>query len=297
MKRCLIWGTGIVFKNNIRLIQYYEKIKKIKVIGVTSNESYYDSILCYSFIEKCNIDIKSFDILIIMAKGKTLLKIRKEAIEIGIDEEKIIPVYVMALPGFEFDKYSCIKKNVPTIFAPNCWGGITYNSLGLPFKSPFINMFENHADYIKFLKNPKYYISCPLEFKEMQYDSIIKRVYPVVKCGDIFLYFNHYLSFHEAMDCWNRRKERIDWNNIIVMFYDEDKNRVNEFYRLPYENKICFVPYPSDNEGVIAIDYKKKCPNKPFWQIVNGTASGSNLYYDVFELLLCNKVTPIVEIK
>jgi len=224
------------------------------------------------------------------------LEIKNEAISKGINEEKIVPIYVMALPGFDFDKYICIKKHTPTIFAPNCWGGITYNSLGLEFKSPFINMFIGHTDYIKFLRNPKYYIDCPLNFERTGYDNNLKQDYPIVRCGDILLHFNHYSSFEDALLSWNRRKKRIDWDNIIAMFYDEDNYLIDEFCELPYEKKICFVPYDSDNKIHIGIDYKKKGCNTPFWQVVNSIANGRFLYYDVFDLLFCNKITLLAEI-
>lgn len=296
MKRCLLWGTGIAFKNNIQLIQYYEQSGKIEVVGITSNDSFYDSILGYSFIDKSKISEIEFDVLIIMTERYVFPEIRKEAISKGVSEEKIVPLFVMTLPGFDFDKYACIKRNPPTIFTSNCWGGVTYSSLGLEFKSPLINLCLDHKDYIKFLKNPKYYLDCPLELEQMKRVEGTDIEYPIIRIGDTLWHFNHYSSFEEAQSCWNRRKERINWDNLIVMFYDENDDLIDEFCKLPYEKKICFVPYASDKKYHIGIDYRKKGCNKPFWEIVMGTASGLNLYYDVFDLILYNKVTPIAEI-
>lgn len=216
----------------------------------------------------------------------------------GIKEEIIVPLHAMALPGFDFDKYLRIKKNIPTIFAPNCWGGVTYNSLGLEFKSPFINMFVNRTEYIRFLKNPKHYINTPLIFEKMIYSDTTAAYFPIAKCDDILLYFNHYSTFEEALLCWNRRKERINWNNIIAMFFEENPDLIDEFCELPYEKKICFVPYSSNNPIHVGIDYKKRFPNTiVFWEVVMGTATGRYLYYDVFDLLLYNKITPLTKIQ
>lgn len=294
MKKCLIWGTGESFAKNIRLIQYYEHIEEIKIVGITSGEAYYDVVLNYPFIEKEYIDKEKFDILIIAAKGKNLLEIQSEAKSIGIGDENIIPIHVMAMPGFEIDKYISIKKNPPTILSPNCWGGITYNSLGLEFKSPLINMYMNHEDYIKFLKKLRYYLECPLEFMEMAYDSNLKKPYPVVRCADIIFHFNHYQSYPEALQCWNRRKERINWDNIIAMFFDDNNILIEEFCKLPYENKICFTSYYSKNQRHITINFTKE---KDAWEVINEMAKGKRLYYDIFELILNNRFVPLIKLK
>lgn len=297
MKRCLIWGTGTYFNDNIHLLQYYEQCGQIKIIGVTSNESFYNSILGYSFIEKCNIDVNEFDVVIVMSHRKNFSAIKRNAILRGIDAEKIVPIYVMSLPKFDFDKYMSILKNTPTIFTPNCWGGITYNSLGLEIKSPLINMFMQHTDYFKFLRNPKYYLDCPLKFERMRLITESNTQYPIAKCNDILLHFNHSTSYEEALSCWNRRKERINWDNIMVMFYDENRDLINEFYELPYEKKICFTPYNLDKTNHVCMDRIIKSCNIPLWEAVNSTARGRYFYYDVFDLLLYNKITPIAEIK
>lgn len=296
IKKCLIWGTGIYFRNNIRLIKYYEQLEEIKIIGVTSNDSFYDNILNYPFIKKSDIPTIDFDILIIMAEKKVFLDIKKEAIAMGINEYNIIPINVISLPGFTFDKYISIKKSIPTIFSPNCWGGVTYNSLGLEFKSPLINMYMSHNDYIKFLSKPLHYINSTVVFYKNTYSAPLKQNYPIGKCDDILLHFNHYNSFDEALSCWNRRKSRIDWNNLFVMYYDDNKERLDIFNNLSFDNKICFVPYETNIPNYIGINYKKNGSQKPFHEIVNGTATGSNIYYDVFDLILHKKFTPLAQI-
>lgn len=296
MKKILIWGTGVEFANNVHMVQYYELIGQIEVVGITSDQRYYNSILTYQFVPKEKIGLVEFDFLLIATSDAVLESVQFEAKEMGIDETIMVPISVMKLPKFDFDKYKQLKVNTPTIFAPNCWAGLTYHSLALSFKSPFINMFEDHDDYIKFLKKPRYYIDQPLEFVEMRRNNTLKRDYPVAKCDDILLFFNHYVSFDEAVTCWNRRKKRIDWDNLLIMFFDENIDRVKDFLSLPYENKICFVPFPMQGKGIVSIEYKKECADLPFFNIVNKGASGGALYYDVFELLLNHDVVPIANV-
>lgn len=293
-KKCLIWGTGVELKNNLQLIKYYEMSGMIEVIGLTSNEEYYESILSYKFITKDDIGKYDYEYVIIAASGKVLQSIQNEAIQMGIDERFIIPIKVLKMPMFDFDKYKKLKENIPTIFSPHCWGGVTYSTLGLPFNSPFINMFENHDDYLKLLRNPRHYMECELEFAEMRYESILKRDYPVARCGDILLNFNHYISFDEAKDCWERRKKRINWDNLFVEFYDDSKERVEDFLSLPYENRICFVPFPMEHKDVVAIEVKGACSDKPFWSVVMSTA-GAGICVDVLELLLNHKIVTLAK--
>lgn len=290
MKRCLLWGNGVGFKENYYLLKYHETLKNIEIVGITSKDIFYKSFYGYKFYRKDSIKELEFDYLIIMSMvSETIESIKKDASVLGIDDSKIMPIRVMQLYGFDFEKYEKIQSNIPTIFAPNCWGGVLFHSMNLKFNSPFINMFELHEDYIKFLKNPKHYLQSDLKFIEMRYEPAIKRNYPIAQCGDINLYFNHYTSFEEANACWKRRKKRVNWDNIIVMFYDQDENLVKEFLNLPYDNKLCFTTCNIDNEAVVSVKFDESEVGRQFFTFVNGTANGTNCL-DLFELLLNKKV-------
>lgn len=43
-----------------------------------------------------------------------------------------------------------------TIISNNCWGGLVYESYGLPKNSPTVGMFFMAEEYIKFVSNLKY---------------------------------------------------------------------------------------------------------------------------------------------
>lgn len=255
---------------------------EVEICGITSDELYYKKIMGIDFIPKKDIDSSSFDYLIIMAEADMLRAINKEAVAMGIDDSTIVPIKVMTLPGFAFEKYQAIRKNVPTIISPNCWGGMIYNRL--EFKSPFINMFETHDDFLKILKNIELYMKAELQLVEMKYVEESDFSYPVVKCADVKLHCNHYHSFEEANQCWKRRKKRMNLSNSIVMLYDGDPDRINQFKKLEYKRKICFVPYASRDMDLMPLDYTRMVPEMSFWKIVNEGAQG--YLYDLFELLL-----------
>lgn len=294
--RCLLWGFGDSINDNYTTIKYFEYSGQLQIYGITSNTPIFRDLGGYRYISKDDIDISSFDIVLVMAYSrKAIDEISDEAIQLGVPFWNIIPCTVIGKIGFDFDKYRQIKKNPPTIFAPNCWGGITYHQLGLRFDSPFINMYESHDDYLKILADPKHYLACELQFKEMNYDPNLKIDFPVTACDDVLLYFNHYKSFDEANYYWNKRKQRINWDNIFAMYYDEDPARIKKFCDLPYERKICFVPFASELDHVLPVKYRvnEDMEKIPFWKVIIGIANGRYPIYNVLDLLLYGKITPI----
>lgn len=185
------------------------------------------------------------------------------------------------------DKLKELRENTPTIFAPNCWGGITYHHLGLEFCSPLINMHMPHDEYLRFLCDPRYYMRQELKLKEKYIDDTLDKPFPVAMLGDVSLWMNHYSDFDEAKAIWERRKERINWDNLFVMLFDESPETVRAFLTLPYKKKVCFVPWESDDPGVIPVPYRQqeKLQRYPFWEIVNNLALGDFILYDDVELL------------
>lgn len=71
--------------------------------------------------------------------------------------------------------------------------------------------------------------------------------YPTAYLRDVKIYFMHYRSEQEAAKAWERRKGRINWNNIYVIFTDRSGCTMEDltaFDALPYENKIVFTHIP-----------------------------------------------------
>lgn len=292
--RCIIWGTGVIYSQNINCIKYHEILGNIQVIGVTSQMDMFTEILGYPYVCKENIPDVSFDLIIVMAEKTVFQEIKREAIELGISEEKIISYRILALPQIDLQKYIEIKRNPPTIFANNCWGGLTYHQLGLEFNSPLINMFETDEDYLKLLDEPHKYMNSKLIHVEDRFEPLLKRYYPVCSCDDILLYFNHYTSFKEANECWERRKKRINWDNLFVMMLTEDEDSAIRFSKLSYEKRICFVPFDLKVPSLAYIDFynEKTMSGYTFSKLINGMASGANLFYNPIELLYgCNVVS------
>lgn len=107
-----------------------------------------------------------------------------------------------------------LKNKDFSIICSNCIGGEIYNLLGEKFLSPTINMWQEQSDFIKFALDLKYYLEQPLEFIETN------ELTPVAKCGDILLHFNHHDNAEDAEYDWNRRKHRINFDNIYIILYN-----------------------------------------------------------------------------
>ncbi|SUT94759.1 exopolysaccharide biosynthesis protein [[Actinobacillus] rossii] len=136
-----------------------------------------------------------------------------------------------------------LKNHTMSVISSNCNGALILHDLGEQFRSPFVNLYLNPKDFIKYLQYPNYYHAQPLQFEKTGHN------YPVAKLGDVCLYFVHYHSEQEAQEKWQQRLARIDWDNVFIMmtardgFTDED---LYAFDALPYEHKVVFVqkPYP-----------------------------------------------------
>lgn len=133
MNNILIWGSGSVYDEKLTLIRYYESKGDFHIIGITSNDSYYDSIDGYSFVKKEDIKSVKFDWILLCAKDE--ISVRKDIISLGIDENKVLSARVLSIPYFDFGKYISLVKSRISIFANNCWGGDDISRIR--FKSSF----------------------------------------------------------------------------------------------------------------------------------------------------------------
>lgn len=150
-----------------------------------------------------------------------------------------------------------LKNRNFTIISNNCWGGFIYQIFKLPYSTPTIGLFLFAEDYVEFCRNIKYYLSKQIIFIEKdksKYNNYILKNYPIGKIDNIEIHFMHYKSKEEAIEKWEKRKKRINWDNIIFKFSQKDlcsRNDIIDFMNLEYKNKICFT-------------YEKNIPNTIF---------------------------------
>ena len=56
-----------------------------------------------------------------------------------------------------------LQSSKISVIAINCWGGLISHTLGLEFRSPFVNMFLEEQDYLKLLSDLDYYLGMELK--------------------------------------------------------------------------------------------------------------------------------------
>ena len=262
-------------------IKILEQQNGIELVGAAAGE------------EISNSDEKFFDVILVVgAKNFGMSKIARAARQLHLLEEKLLGDWIVCIPGFALEKYRKLQRSRLSIFSMNCFGGMLSHTLGLPFLSPFVNLWLSEKNFIDLLRAPRAYMEKNFLFNEMARQPDLNVEYPVVALDDIVIYMNHYRSFDAAVEKWNERKQRINWENLFVTMYTEDEKILQEFDALPYDKKVCFVPFKSDLNSAWFINPAIK-HGLEFWNIVNQFGKGNLFCYDPFDMLLYGKKTPL----
>lgn len=240
-----------------------------------------------------------YDVLLVVGAWQQIgmSDIIKFARQLNLPEEKLLGDWIVCIPGFELDKYRRLQRSQLSIISVNCFGGLMSHLLGLPFRTPFVNMCLRAPNYIRLLRAPRDYLAKELTLKEMRWHDVFERDYPVGALDNIELEIVHHRDFDVAATDWNIRKQRINWYNLFVMMHTEDEKILQEFDALPYGKKVCFVPFKSDLDSAWyinpEIDFDRN--EKAFLDVVNNFARGKYFYYDVFDMLLYGKKTQLIK--
>lgn len=164
-----------------------------------------------------------------------------------------------------------LKNTDVTIISSNCNGGVISSDLGLPFRSPFVNLFVRASDYIRILSDLRGYMNESLRFvreTDLVYGDVS---YPTAYLRDAKIYFMHYDSEEEALEAWERRKKRINWDNLYVIFTDRSGCTMEDlkaFDALPYKNKVVFTHIPQP--GIKSAYYIRGYENEEKVGILSG---------------------------
>ena len=215
----------------------------------------------------------------------------------NLDSTRLIGDWIVCIPGFTVPKYHQLVNSSLSIFSLHCFGGIMSHLMGLPFKSPFVNLYMMEQEFIKVLKHPKVYLSEELELidTKMHYDATLGEFkFPVYNMGNVSLYMQHYPDFEEAVTKWHERKARINWYNILAVMFTDDPIILEQFDKLPYGKKVCFVPFKSDKSSAFYISPNLNKEMRLAEKVTN-FGWGNIYYYDPFDLLLYGKKTQLIE--
>ena len=172
------------------------------------------------------------------------------------------------------DKYfsslqrSKLKDKDFSIICNNCIAGGIYHKLGIEYSTPTVGLFFFSSDYMKFLENLDVYINQPITFREVSVHHEANKLrkikpYPIgVLGGDVEVQFMHYKDEVEAEEKWGRRRKRINFGNLFIIYSDAEEDfkleYVLKYQKLPFEHKIFLSSKPLSGIScsVFLDDYK-----------------------------------------
>lgn len=243
-----------------------------------------------------NVSEVDFDLLIVTGEAGDSPSVMKKILSLGVDNEKVILDRAIRFPGFTIERYNALRSSKLSILSIDCFAGILYHSLGLPFRTPTINMFQGEKDFLKFLASPREYMNKELEFRGLESEPApsLNVNYPLFALGDILLHMNHWgkLGPEIARQKWEERKQRINWDNLLIFMKTQDRSMLERFASLPYEKKVCLTSVKSDLPCAYYVppDY---FAGKPFWRAMSEVGRGSINECDLWEFLLKGKKVEI----
>ena len=261
----------------------------VKILGVV--ESVPMPINQLNTIEKSALAKLNYDLVLVTGHDVDLAPIIAEAKALGLDTDKFVLDRTVLIPGFTVDKYKALRRANLSILSMGWWAGIAYHKLGLPELSPTIGMYTYEESFMNFLPEARWHIGKDLHFERTEYNGDLGINYPIFWLDGTQWFMNGFTSDADALEAWNTRKALINWSNVLVTMHTASPAVLERFNCLPYPKKACFVPFETDLESGFYVDTNAFGGN--LLQAAEGVITGANAAYDVWDLLLYGKKTPV----
>ena len=149
-----------------------------------------------------------------------------------------------------------MSKNL-TIISNTCIGGRLYHDYDEKFLSPTIDFYMEPSDFVKFCCNLKYYLKCDIKPLPNYRLEHLKNFF-FCDIGGLIAGFGHTNdSYDKIISKWNERKQRVNYDNIVVICTDRNvlkepftkcsEDTIKKFGNIPYK-KVLFsvVDYKYD---------------------------------------------------
>lgn len=246
--KCYILGTGKEYDRLSAILPLYKD--QIEVLGIVTTQRQPFSILDHRpCITVDEMDISLVDYVIIaVAEWHPIANYLM--LTAGVPEEKIIRSSVFYYPNFDFNEYIRLNNSNVSILSNNCLGGIIYNQLGLKAMSPTINMLcRSGKEYITFINNYEYYLdqemkvfseNLPNQNDRMVSESNFNYLKGCLGTGEIVWLFIHDIYAEKAVETWNRRRRRGNFDNVVVLMTIINDVDAEVFSQLPMKRKLGF---------------------------------------------------------
>ena len=125
------------------------------------------------------------------------------------------------------------------------------HAVGERFRSPTVNLIIDDDSFLFFCEHVKEYAGAPVAApNEEERKSLSTVPFPVGflrgedrNLPDIPLFFVHFKTLEEAIEKWEQRYRRINYDNLYVMMdckMNATEEFLDKFEKLPYERKVIF---------------------------------------------------------
>ncbi len=248
MRNVILYGCGSYYRAMKDTIKKGEVEGRFHVLGISGRELPPGDVLDgWRLIPRERLLEQPFDSILIMST----------AYEREIQEELIARgVSVQAFNYTLRPQYWDLSLNGISIFSNACWGGFAAHTLGIECCSPTKDLWIAQDEFPKFIGKLEYYLSLDpvlIGWKKGEGRFDVAR-YPLLAIDDITLYCNHDKDPDEAIDKWQRRKKRVNYENMMAVFITEYPEYEKEFFRVnTIDNKYCLVPWNSTHKRTIKI--------------------------------------------
>ncbi len=251
MKEVVLYGCGRYYRILKDDMKRGELDGEFRVIGVSDKNLPDGEMLDgWPLIPREKLPEHSFDSVYIMTPAYER-EIREELLALGVPAR--------AFEESVRSRYWDRSLSGISIFSNNCWGGYAAFTLGIECCSPTKNLWLADHEFVQLMENLDYYLSLdpvPAGWEEAQTHSD-EQIYPLLKIGDLTVHCNHDRTAEEAIEKWQRRKRKVDFNNMLAVFTTDLPEMEKAFHRIDgLKNKYCLVPWESEYPRSIRIPVK-----------------------------------------
>lgn len=160
---------------------------------------------------------------------------------------KRCPLYLFVQKRINHHFMKKLQNENFTILCSNCIGGYIYHRLEQQFNTPTINTYIKPSEFIYFCLNLDYYLTQKLHFIETPNDYPIAQLIGNGDIPTITVSFIHEESIENANKNWERRKTRVNKDNLYVIYHLIDGLTVEEAKKLtgfPCNNIVLLTAKP-----------------------------------------------------
>ena len=241
--KCYIYGAGCMYN---RIMGRVHLSADVNVMGVITTDPPVSRTLDgYQRMRADDADWHDVDYVIIAVEDwKPIFSI---ITEYGVPDEKILNGKVFELPYFNLRDYLQLKSSRPSIVSNTCLGGRVYKELGLEMHTPCINaVCLDDKQYIDFLKDFKTLTDrdiVPIKQDErISYPGTYNREFfmPQGDLGGKIKWCFPHEDIDIALSNWNRRRKKINYENISCLMIPFSDEGAFEFDQLEVERKLGF---------------------------------------------------------